>query len=177
RVLRRIWLVKRRKRYHRCRRNHYGACQDDRGDDVRLRCRAAPPDLGRLDAGNFAVRGGVCERTGKRRAALSADPSALSMPIGSRSPALARPIGSSPCEKSSVKNLIFKPSAGANASATDGRTPTHVGKPSHRACCDSLSPSKFLSDIFEWAPLVPPKAPRPPIGGVWPRGLEALPMR
>src|SRR5262245_39414505 len=75
----------------------YGACQDRRGDDVRLRCRAAPADLRRLDAGNFGVRGGVCERTGKRCAALRADPSALSC-RSDRGHQHWRPIGSSPCK-------------------------------------------------------------------------------
>src|SRR5947208_9216622 len=57
---------------------YHGACQNRRGDDVRLRCRVAPAHLGRLDAGDFAVRGGVCERTDKRGAALSGDLSASS---------------------------------------------------------------------------------------------------
>src|SRR5439155_6122382 len=107
--------------------------------DVRLRCRAAPADLGRLDAGNFAVRGGVCERTGKRRAALSADPSALSC----RSDRGWRPIGSF-SKKSIPRNAIADDANSAAPFAPDKGLPFGIGDKvgatvTNRARSDSLA--------------------------------------
>src|SRR5262249_57463732 len=50
---------------------------------------AAEGGVGSVEGGNFAVRGGVCEGTDERRAALSGQLQRLVMPIGARTAALA----------------------------------------------------------------------------------------